>query len=476
MQEVLYRSLTSMFLIALMHCGPVTHCMQMVPIPQQDVSVLYDFDALAHRNPYATTALCTAGACGIGYYWWKGKTPSQYKPSQASTPLSMTLQFQYMANAAATWLNPIQWYQYYFKKKPTIDKQLDGKPIVKDTIQSMISDATPLTHIELETLRATQIGYLTHALSQVSSDSLHRLYRNIDRTPLLLFLSQEKLNMVDNEWGKLQQLFENNEIVTDASMDSRKPNQPWREKEWKKSLTLLAKRVNYGDKATGEENENTIKTASMNDDYDTFIQYCKKIDLNKTSILLKDAQVIIGALVPDHKHVAIEKNLMEKGKFLNGKIQLNRLFTYVRLFQVIKEKQFTHIRLPLKVLIVKDKDTSLYLNHQEALLTLNTVMKVYINSSEILDVAVDYYSNMYELFIYAEKISNRMGERKSKNLPLFNTEASGELKQLITEVPIDMGYNNIFADENGDAIIIDTEFKGDSAEESLGKLMRYGVT
>ena len=49
-----------------------------------------------------------------------------------------------------------------------------------------------------------------------------------------------------------------------------------------------------------------------------------------------------------------------------------------------------------------------------------------------------------------------------------------ELKILFLEAPFDIGYENIFWDSKGDAVIIDTEYNGTSTRE-CGKLNRYPV-
>jgi hypothetical protein len=66
-----------------------------------------------------------------------------------------------------------------------------------------------------------------------------------------------------------------------------------------------------------------------------------------------------------------------------------------------------------------------------------------------------------------------LAEEKINEKVPFNVAAQNELKQLINEVPFDVGYDNIFSDKNGDAIIVDTEFKGEGSDRSIKKLNRY---
>jgi hypothetical protein len=44
---------------------------------------------------------------------------------------------------------------------------------------------------------------------------------------------------------------------------------------------------------------------------------------------------------------------------------------------------------------------------------------------------------------------------------------------LVENAPFDIGFDNIFTNINGDAVIIDTEFKGEPTERCLQKLDRY---
>ncbi len=48
-----------------------------------------------------------------------------------------------------------------------------------------------------------------------------------------------------------------------------------------------------------------------------------------------------------------------------------------------------------------------------------------------------------------------------------------ELVELCKDAPFDVGYDNIFSNLNGDAIIIDTEDKGEDSTNCIQKLSRY---
>jgi hypothetical protein len=74
----------------------------------------------------------------------------------------------------------------------------------------------------------------------------------------------------------------------------------------------------------------------------------------------------------------------------------------------------------------------------------------------------------YDLLVFAER---------KVNYKKFNASAAQELQLLVKKAPFDISCpenrgGNIFADANGDAVIVDTEFKGD---QNTGLLACYGI-
>ena len=187
------------------------------------------------------------------------------------------------------------------------------------------------------------------------------------------------------------------------------------------------------------------------------------ISLDELPKIVLDAKTLIKKfLITDKKRPFPLDHFVKKTRG-----SLNRLFTYTKLEQVIKEKHLTHVRLPLiKILVIVDKRTGKYISSKESPEIIDTILKVYFNT--FLDVVtIGYDDTRYNLIVFAQKEINQGG---------FNKAAQKELSILCEEAPFDVGYDNIFANDKGDAIIIDTEFKGESAKTACQKLDRYAVT
>lgn len=188
--------------------------------------------------------------------------------------------------------------------------------------------------------------------------------------------------------------------------------------------------------------------------------YNYEIELDYLPKLLSDAKSIIKSfLLSDDKELpSIEQQYIKK----EG---LNRLFTYAELQRVITEEKLSHIHLPRKILVIKNRKTGQYTPSKSAPDIIDNILKVYVCEIGKVRVKVDAESDDYELIIFAHKETN-----SPKKL---NEDVRKELIKLVTEAPFDVGNDNIFRDENGDAMIIDTEFKGESAEHTVPKLQRY---
>jgi hypothetical protein len=188
-----------------------------------------------------------------------------------------------------------------------------------------------------------------------------------------------------------------------------------------------------------------------------------QVAINKLPQLLEDAKTIIRSflLTNDNDLAAIKEHSIEK----HG---LNRLFTYAKLRQVIQEKKLSHVKLPRKILVIKNRINGQYISSKITPDIINKLLKLKASVLYPFNVTVieDTIDSDYELIIYAEKIKNHEVR--------FNDEAKSELITLVKEAPFDIGFGNIFTDSNGDAVIIDTEYKGEVSEHSVKKLIeRY---
>ncbi|HEV2601261.1 MAG TPA: hypothetical protein VGT41_03105 [Candidatus Babeliales bacterium] len=184
-----------------------------------------------------------------------------------------------------------------------------------------------------------------------------------------------------------------------------------------------------------------------------------EININDIPQLLATARSTIKSflLTDDAELPLIEKlSIRKKG--------INRLLTYAALQQVIEEKQLSHIRLPRKIAVIHDNETGEYVPAELAQKIIDIAINAEFSDGRIIIQETDGYD--FIIFAHKEKHYNR---------PL-SKQAYDDLVQLISEAPFDVGAGNIFTDQNGDAVIIDTEFKGEPAETSIKKLSaRYDI-
>ncbi len=181
-----------------------------------------------------------------------------------------------------------------------------------------------------------------------------------------------------------------------------------------------------------------------------------KRSLDELSVLLKDAKSVLKSFIPLRN--------WNPDHFVQKSPRLNRLFTYAKLERIIKEKNLTHIRLPIKFLCFKDVQSGEYVIGQEALNILDNALKICLHPD--FSFSILFVSDKYRMEIFASK------EKKEGNG--LSKMAMDELFTLCKEAPFDIGYDNIFWDIKGDAIIIDTEYKGESVHDCQ-KLNRYPI-
>ena len=238
--------------------------------------------------------------------------------------------------------------------------------------------------------------------------------------------------------NELKNIFENNDIRTG---DTFLFDKQWSTKEWNKAYKYF-KKAQY---------DEAYITSYKNYNY---IFYT----LNELLKLLAKAKEVIGSFLPtdDFSFIFKKNNYIEK-------YGLNRLYTYAKLQQVITEENLTHIRLPLKFLLIEDNETGKYVSTEEALQVIDNTLKICV--SPHTECTIRPISNRYSFHIFAKK------EMPNGD---FSRATMTQLFILCEKAPFDIGYDNIFSDIKGDAVIIDTEHKREPAYDCY-KLKRYRV-
>lgn len=189
--------------------------------------------------------------------------------------------------------------------------------------------------------------------------------------------------------------------------------------------------------------------------------YTSTVQINMLTNLFANAKSILRSfLVTDSEKLrTLEQTYFKKEGYTH------RLFTYAHLQKIIEKNELSHVHLPHKFLAVYNKDTNSYISGEQAFEILNNIITMQLSGTRVQINDTDSELNShYGLVIFAQKIT------KTKT-PL-NEAAKQELHTLCGEAPFDIGYDNIFSDSNGDAIIIDTEAKGTNARD-CGKIGRY---
>ena len=213
-----------------------------------------------------------------------------------------------------------------------------------------------------------------------------------------------------------------------------------------------------------------------------------EINIEDLPQLLADAKNILRSFLVTSSDIPIDEERFSDT--LKKRNALRRLFTYAKLQKIINEKSLTHVRLPKKRLLIKDKVAKKYLTGKPAMDILDGMVKIFAVDIKPPRVQINFESprEKIELDEKTKELNKRLGlgeedyELRERYEPIvfpqfirntgmpFNKDALRELEILVNEAPFDIGFDNIFSDENGNAIIIDTEFKGESAEESVAKL------
>ena len=291
-------------------------------------------------------------------------------------------------------------------------------------------------------------------------NSIHRIDAQHREQPIL-YLSPEEKTACPNP-NALKELFQKNKITVENKWDLDEVPEPVTNEIWE---TLYKQCM---------EERKQLKIPYL----PKFLVIEPYLSLEQAIKLPEDAQLLLESFLPvqNPNFQELETNYIEKSN-------LERLFTYAELEATIKKKKLSHIHLPKKILIVKNKKTEEYVDNDIVSELLKNSLKITVISRPPLNnipsdswyrlpriqLQLPQFPKEYSVHIYAEK-------QHRTNTPL-NDDAVKELVELIRETPFDVGYDNIFTDNNGDAIIIDTEFKSDPAFSSITKLLaRYPMS
>ncbi len=194
----------------------------------------------------------------------------------------------------------------------------------------------------------------------------------------------------------------------------------------------------------------------------------EKIPFSYIKPLRDDALILLESfLPPEHNDL---DDLLKNDAFIPKIRAEHRLYTYTKIYETIKAKNLNHIRLPLKFLIMKDKKTDTYITDPNKIKeVLRKRIKTFVFDPTMLELSflLDDQDDDYSFHIVAERVIDHK---------ILSSAAFQDLELLVEDAPFDIGYDNIFADEQGDAVIIDTEYKGTRPDEAKAKLKRYNTS
>lgn len=210
--------------------------------------------------------------------------------------------------------------------------------------------------------------------------------------------------------------------------------------------------------------------------------FYKKLEIGEIPGLLQDVKYILKSFLSGNEELFAGEEIQSEmwikrycvtPHFIVKPVSLLRLFTYANLERAIREKKLSHVHLPTKILRIYDWETETYLSQKEALRLLDDSIAVAFKATiEASDQGDDSWGDFglsigvlggrrYEMKIWAHKQRDGVA---------LNKLAREELQVLVQKAPFDIGYHNIFTDKQGDAVIIDTEDKGEPAEHCLEKI------
>ncbi len=321
-------------------------------------------------------------------------------------------------------------YRKIVEKHQTEMLQREEEEAKQRALERQNRIARQLTHQTFfAPLREYQSKQLQTVLSTISDTSITTLYRNAG-WPATVNVPQE---MLETHKEKLLEVLPEYNLTIDD----------WLKSEWPNALKELTSQPLSSEKKR------------------------HSIDLEQVPQLIQDAKNIFRAFLPPQGIICLtEENFITKRAFTE-----RRLITYLKIKKVIEEKKLSHVHLPVKLLIIKQNYQRIT-DQQVASSLLDRYITLNLDYLGQGNAALGCWGPLFldpentcDIVILAEKITDT-GKR-------LNDEVYNELKQLVQDAPFDIGYANIFTDDKGDAIIIDTEFKGEPAKSCIAKLNRY---
>jgi len=337
----------------------------------------------------------------------------------------------------------------------------------------MTKEALVLILLELLHPHITTAMDLPAIKHTVSGDYLTTLYKGDSKS--YFYIREIKDINPDKTFLFLKELLNNNGFRTvkwcPYQLDWSDPNwvgKDWSDQDWQKNQYRLIHGVENKEKADLIKDAETQLSGYKGGDLNLNLLHIlmnhrryedSKCSLDELSARLAHAKNVIKSFVPfDDGKIYSQENFIKKGR------TLNRLFTYAKLQQIMAEKQLTRVRLPLKVLRIKNAQTKEYVSAEDALEVIDNGLKVFLYDD--FTFSIEFMSREYQIEIVAAK-EKKEGKGLSK-------AAMEELIMLCKEAPFDIGHDNIFWDAFGNAIVIDTEFK-DASVHDCSKLARYPI-
>lgn len=328
-------------------------------------------------------------------------------------------------------------------------------------------------------LQGSAMDLPPYMASEVSEKILTTLYR--EEQELYFYLPEESISA-------LKELLNNNEFcpiyreIFSCTEDCLDPKeiQVWSDQNWQDihyrlmfgakdetELSLCKELSKDGvlkyTKSKGLSADNPDHLGDLEDlltlhkKYQLFSEH--KRSLSDVSTLLSDAKAVIKSfIVLNDNGIDYDKNFIQKSR------NLNRLFTYAKLHQEIIDQSLSCIRLPRKIIRFKNINTNKYISGEEVQQVIDKGLKICLHHDATFSIKFVLDGYKFDIFATLEK-----KERK-----YLSQQAGMQLRKLFEKAPFDIGSDNIFCDKNGNAIIIDTEYKGTELKD-IHKLNRYPV-
>lgn len=159
---------------------------------------------------------------------------------------------------------------------------------------------------------------------------------------------------------------------------------------------------------------------------------------------------------------AMYKDLSDKNKYIiKTSNPINRLVTRNAIEKTIVNNNFSRTSVPKKYLMIKNQSGRL--SRADILSLVNDHLTFHVLGLEPLTIGLEMIlPEEYTVFVYSQYIKPL---RKK-----FEKDTCLELIELAFKAPFDAANDNIFSDVDGKAIIIDTEYKGESSIQSAQKI------